>query len=273
MSDCFRNYYIYNSQIKNIITFTLPKNFIFNIYEVIRIVKGIPLFLEDHLRRLRESCKLKGVVIFFNNDFIINDIKKLIEYNSNIDGNIRYDIFFLNNSILRISYFIRHYYPEPYYYKNGVNLLTINSERPIPNIKLFDKKLKLHFEKVLKNKNVYEVLLTNNKWVTEGSRSNIFFIKENILYTAEDKNVLKGITRKKVLEILKELNIPLIKKRISLFELELFQSAFLTGTSSKILPVRKINNFNFDPSNQLIKSISQKYDQKISNYISEKILK
>lgn len=114
MSDCFRNYYINNGQIKNILNFILPKNFIFNIYEVIRIVEG---FLEDHLERLRKSYRLKGVLIFFNYYIIINDIKKLIEYNSKIYGNIRYDIFYLNNSVFRISYYIRHYYPEPHYYK------------------------------------------------------------------------------------------------------------------------------------------------------------
>ena len=48
-----------------------------------------------------------------------------------------------------------------------------------------------------------------NNEITEGSRSNIFFLKDETLVTAPDNAVLNGITRKHILEICRENSIRL----------------------------------------------------------------
>lgn len=71
-------------------------------------------------------------------------------------------------------------------------------ERTDPNVKV----LRTDYQKAVlaerKKQRAHEVLLVDQTdHVTEGSRSNLFIVKNNILYTSPAKNVLLGIVRKK----------------------------------------------------------------------------
>ena len=48
------------------------------IYEVVRVIEGVPLFLEDHLGRMRESAEIVDYHIERKDEEIEEDIKKLI---------------------------------------------------------------------------------------------------------------------------------------------------------------------------------------------------
>ncbi len=44
--------------------------------------------------------------------------------------------------------------------------------------------------------------------------------------------------------------------------------AFISGTSIKVLGAKKINNYNFDPENEILKKISSALDDEIENDIN-----
>ena len=88
---------------------------------------------------------------------------------------------------------------------------------------------------MIRESGVYEVLLVNRESkVTEGSRSNLFFIREGVVRTAPDSEVLPGITRQKVLELISEEGFRLDIRSLALEELPSAEAAFLTGTSPKV---------------------------------------
>ena len=79
------------------------------------------------------------------------------------------------------------------------------AERKDPESKVINHKLRSSIYHKLIHEGGYEALLVNeNNLITEGSRSNIFFLKGETLVTAPDNVILNGITRKHILEICRE---------------------------------------------------------------------
>lgn len=242
------------------------------IYEVIRVINKKPLFLREHLNRLFKSIELVGVKSEFSIDDIIQYINKLIEINHIENKNIR--ITYINNDEQQVIllYYIRSKYPEKRNYFEGVKTVTVNKIRKNPNIKINDEKVREDIDKIIKNTNSYEAIMVNNERVIcEGSRSNIFFVKDNEVITTEDSKVLLGITRQKVIEVCKNNNIKLIKRKIYMNELENFQGSFITGTSINILPVSKINSFYYNSvGNSIIKKIGLLYMEEVYSSLNKK---
>ena len=270
MNECLGDWFLQNGEIKKCTEFFTPEKYNILIYEVIRVINGTPVFIENHLERLIDSAKLIGFASKINEKQIEAELELLIRTN-NMDGNIRLNTYFENLKTTRLYYFVPHYYPEKVYYQKGVKLLSVKEEREIPNAKILHIELRKKIEIILLDKSIYEVALINtNNCITEGSKSNLFFLKNKELYTAPDEYVLKGITRKFVLDIANNLNIPVNYVPINYLILSNFDSAFLTGTSPKVLPVSSIDNFEFKNSNELLHLIIFEYNKLIENYISTK---
>lgn len=242
-----------------------------SVYEVIRIMEGIPLFLEDHLRRLYYSLQQKGVEFDLSEKNIRIMLDTIIQANRIQEGNVRIDILVEHGITNRIVYQIPAYYPSPKKYKLGVSLITFHAERNNPGIKQTNLLLRGKIEKALAASGSYEaVLVTHHEVITEGSRSNIFFVKGEALYTAPDSMVLEGITASYVKTICRESGIQLLQQPVKRDKLKTFDACFITGTSPKVLPVRAIDTISYDVENQVIAKIRNGYDQKISEYLAEK---
>ena len=108
------------------------------------------------------------------------------------------------------------------------------------------------------------IMINSNGFVVEASAENIFFVKNDILYTPPiSTGALEGITRDTVIEIANQNKIPINIENISRDELYYFDEAFLTGTASEIIPIsnidhRIIGNGKIGP---LTKEIRKYYEQ------------
>ncbi|MEL6194088.1 MAG: aminotransferase class IV [Bacteroidota bacterium] len=86
------------------------------------------------------------------------------------------------------------------------------------------------------------ILLDNNGHVSEASTANIFFEKDEVLYTPPCGHILPGITRQTVIDLARELDISLSERFITPeFMLEA-DSVFLTSTTLEVCPIEKIEN-------------------------------
>ncbi len=234
------------------------------IYEVLRIEKGIPLFIEEHLDRFCKSALLSGKKTHFNKNEITGFIKVLITKNRVLTGNIL--ILYKDN--LKIFY-INHKYPEPEWYESGVACEILNAERKNPNVKIYQSSVRQRANALIKEKGLYEVLLTDqNGRITEGSRSNLFFIKNDELITPPSAKVLMGITRQKTILLAEKAGIPFSEQDVYVKDLAGFQALFITGTSPKILPVSQIGNISFNPQHHLVKLLQNSYNKLVADYIS-----
>lgn len=144
------------------------------------------------------------------------------------------------------------------------------AERQNPTAKLLNMGLRLEVYKAVIESGVYEALLVNRQGqITEGSRSNVFFIRNGKIITAPDQMVLKGISRKYVLQFLEKEGIPVRMEPLHLDELEKAEAAFLTGTSPKVLPVNRVRNQSFTTGHPLLAAAMKGYDRAVDDYIEK----
>lgn len=271
MEECVGKYYLVENQLLRTVTF--DKNMLLtgiSFYEVIRVMDLRCLFLEDHIARLNESLCLSG---FHYNQAVqsfYSMISSLIACNKLHTGNIKLVIHFPEiGQPVRLAYFIPHHYPSPEDYKNGVQVALFKAARTDPNIKRSDTELRCQINGFIAQKEVFEALLVNQQgMVTEGSKSNVFFIQGKSIYTAPDETVLKGITRQYVIKIINNLNYNLITSSPAIIDLIKFNSAFLTGTSLKVLPVKGIDNLLMDVTNPILRVIMKAYDKEVDEYLN-----
>jgi D-alanine transaminase len=88
----------------------------------------------------------------------------------------------------------------------------------------------------------YETLFTRNGLFTEASHCNVFFVRDETVYTHPANNfILDGITRIAVLELCKKLNIPIVLEGYPVSKLQRLDEAFLTGTSTQIMSISEID--------------------------------
>lgn len=272
MSECFGHKYILNGEIKPSSDFDSEKTYKEkSLYEVIRIIKGIPLFLEDHLNRLYKSAEVTNLEIWLKKEEIKKSIIDLSKANNIENGNVKIVFNYVKgkrDSFL--CFFIKATYPTDEMYKNGVATSLYNAERQNPNAKVINLTLREATDKIIKEKGVFEVILLNRDgFITEGSRSNIFMVKDNDIYTAPVVDVLPGITRDYIIKACNNLGYNVIEKRVHYSEIKNLQGLFVSGTSPKVLPISKVDDMKFDPNNKIIREIQKEYDKILDEYVDK----
>ncbi|WP_242942427.1 aminotransferase class IV [Proteiniborus sp. DW1] len=273
-NEALLKYYIYNGELvptsddKGFKEATPPL-----IYEVIRIIDGVPIFLEGHIERMRKSAELIGKTIKKTDEEITKEIHKLIDANKEHNMNIKLlctNVDSPNQTFM--IYYNKTSYPEKEVYEKGIHTILFESERENPNAKILNSDLRQRINDEIKAKNAYEALLVNrNGFITEGSRSNMFFVKGDKVYTAPAGDVLLGITRNEIMNVCREQNIEVIEKEVHRDSLKELDGAFMTGTSVNALPISTIDNIELDSvNNSIIKIIADGYLQKMQEYIKSK---
>jgi len=85
------------------------------------------------------------------------------------------------------------------------------------------------------------LLLDTQGFVMEGSGENIFLVKDGKLHTPDLTSALDGITRKTIMTLAAELDIPVVERRITRDEVYIADEAFFTGTAAEVTPIREVD--------------------------------
>lgn len=92
----------------------------------------------------------------------------------------------------------------------------------------------------------YEAVFHREGKMTEGSHSNLFFVKDGMVYThPSDSYILNGITREIVLKICRDADIPYREEAITFEAIPMMDEAFLTGTSTQIAAIKQLDTHVF----------------------------
>ena len=270
MEDNAGKYYIFNGILKDAANPVYPDaNKSTVAYEVLRVIEGVAIFYEDHYIRLVNSILSLGEVLNTPTDKLKALIKELLSANQAENCNIKIAVY--NDNLIQnvLIYISKSYYPTDKQYEDGVNTGLLELERRDPNAKIVNTVYKEAVAKKMQIGNLYEILLVNNNGeITEGSRSNVFFVKGNKVYTAPESQVLKGVTRKYVIEAVKHSGLEIIEECVSRGSLKQIEGAFLSGTSIKALPILSIDSNKYR-SGQLktVLDIRSHFDKIIIQYI------
>ena len=205
------------------------------------------------------DSKYFGLKINFN-DFteIENAISKLVKINSFTEEHLlvylqitRGEFFprqhFFPPSDVKPTVFISvtPFKPKELELKEGIKVILyddlrwgrcdIKSTMLLPNIMARQEALE---------KNAGEAILVRNGFITEGTHTNFFAVKDGKLFTHPlSTYILNGVTRKVILEICNENKIPFVEKKIKADELKNFDECMITGTISEATPVIQIDDW------------------------------
>ncbi len=249
-------YIIYNGELLLATDIEAPEPTSYSvIYEVFRIENQKPLFLQDHLVRLFNGLQKLVTKVSFSKSEVKDYIKQLIDIENITNGNIKISCFSTKDEVeILLIHFIPTFYPSADDYENGVSTILLHAERENPNVKVDNTQTRKKAINLLKDSPHYEALLVNHdELITEGSKSNVFFIIENQIYTAPEHYILPGIMRSKVIECILSLEIELKFECIHSNQLQYIDAAFITGTSPRILPINAIDEFTLDVNNNLLR--------------------
>ncbi len=244
-------------------------------YEVIRSRNGVPLFFADHISRLQDGISTRYAVSPALAAEVQSGFRRLVRHDPHPEINVRVTVLYTEQSHTIHICYTQSSYPSAGMTAAGVPLILYHAERLEPGVKMLNRRLRLSVDEQLKRSGAYEALLVNSEgMITEGSRSNIFFISgDGTVVTAPDSMVLPGITRKYVMEIIAGEKISLRLDTVGEKETGNYRSAFITGTSPMVLPVRTIEESRYDVSDPLITLIQQRYremvEKNISHYLKE----
>ena len=210
----------------------------FGVYESVRVTNGTPLFLTEHLERLENSANILGLEHDVSKAAIEKSIADLIEKSGTGTYNLKMLLIGGAEPALYIIPLNPHF-PDKRLYRDGVHLITYAYERPFPHAKSLNMLQSYLAYKKAKEAGAYDALLVNTQGcITEGTRTNFFCIRGKSLVSAPESQILLGVTRGAVLTVAHKHGFSLEERDITLNEIESADSAFITSTSSKILPVR-----------------------------------
>ncbi|KAF0198646.1 MAG: branched-chain amino acid aminotransferase [Bacteroidetes bacterium] len=270
MTDCTRMVFMANGELQPVAVFddyfSPEKTYI---YEVFRVIDGIPLFIEDHLDRFFETVRLAGADSGCKRNQLLTDILSVIGANGRDEGNIKISIApgKSGNSNLLI-YYTPHIYPTAQQFASGVAVKLMEAERNNPNAKVMDMPLRAVTDKIKSQDEVYEVLLVDRKgYITEGSRSNVFFISGDEVITPPLESVLPGITRKQIISLCEASQIRVSETVVHRNDLKKFDALFISGTSRKVLPVNRVDEQSFDVNNSQMKRIADLFSNHVASYL------
>jgi len=269
MRECSGKYFILNGELQPAELF--DNKMVYegeSIYEVIRLVKGCPLFFSDHMERLNASIRNQKKDLLADITFLSGSIIKLTRCERKKDINIKIVFNYKKESFNWLVYFIESVYPSASQYREGVRGILFKAERNDPEAKVIDHRLRTEISNRLIIEKGYEALLVNSdNLVTEGSRSNVFFLKKDMLVTAPDKMILKGITRKHILDICEKNNIIVKFECVNADDISGYEAAFMTGTSPMVLPYCCIDTVRYNVKLPLMEELRRMYILKLEESI------
>ena len=261
MNECFGKKLILNGKVESADLF--DNSLVYegdSIYEVIRMVKGSPVFFYDHMERLATSVSLQKKKMLADADTLKKDIVHLSKSEKKKDINLKIVFNYNKGEENYLIYFIEPIYPTEDQYRNGVKGILFYAERKDPESKVINHKLRSSiFHKLILESGYEAILVNENGIITEGSRSNIFFLKNDVLYTAPDNMVLSGITRKHILDICTENDITVKMVCLKAAKLSEYEAVFMTGTSPMVLTFNSIDDKKFKVRVPVIEKLRQLY--------------
>lgn len=263
-------YYSYNGNLEDGETLegkVIPKN---AVYEVMKMVQAKPLFFEDHMERFIKSAKKLGYTMTLSNEEVLKEMILLTRVNLNKNTNIQIVYIPVEDTDqfdLMVS-FTNGLSATDEQKNQGVGVETVVIERHNPAIKTVGSSYKGQIKAQSKYEDTFEILLVNKEgYITEGSRSNVFFVKDNRVITTPAQNVLLGVTRKYILELCENNKIQVEYRDISEEEIYEMDGAFLTGTTVDVTPIIKVNNKAFKEIDKTILTLKNQYEELMKEYL------
>lgn len=251
------------------------------VYESLRTYNGKLFRFRDHLDRLKRS--LKEIRINFDDlDSLENIIYDLIKKNE-IDGETLVYLQITRGSAIPRTHSFPSEKVSPTLFisvkefkkvmeeqKNGVKVILQEDVRWLRcDIKSISLLPVVIASQKATEENAAEAILVRDGIITEGTHTNFFAVKDEIVFTAPSSRlILEGITRKVVLEFCDKFKIEFREEFITKEDLKSYDEFFITSTTKEITPVTAIDcwSINQGEPGKITKSLQSVFKKITEDY-------
>jgi Branched-chain amino acid aminotransferase/4-amino-4-deoxychorismate lyase len=225
----------------------------YGVFDFFKVIGGVEQSIDEHLNRFYNSASEMRLEIRFNRLELKDIIQKLILKNEfryggmkiTLTGGYSEDGFEIAKPNLIIACVqLPDVLPDAW--KKGIELVTYQHQRQLPHIKTIDYIMPIWLRPVIQSKHADDVLYCSNNIVTECPRSNFYIVTDNKLITPKE-NILKGITRKRILHAASRF-LEVEEREVTLHDVYHASGALISSTSKIVLPVNRIDHKQFKSS-------------------------
>lgn len=224
------------------------------IYEVIRVINGELFTVEEHLDRFFNSARKINLNIPYSKDKTIKLVESLVKHNDISTGIVYFQLTrgnairtheFPNSSTTPVfSAFTTNIEVPEKELENGVEAIITEDVRWLRcEIKSLNLLPNVLAKQEAVEKNCFEAIFHRDGIITEASSSNVFIVKNGMVFTHPVTSlILNGITRQVVLDLCQTNSMQVTEMKFSVNDLMTADEVFITSTTSDVMPVTKIGN-------------------------------
>jgi len=224
-----------------------------SVYEVIKVLNNKLLDINFHIRRLKYSTKELNFNIRINKNLLNKIFITLVKKNK------------LSNGIIYLQ-ITRGLQPREHAYKKNLkpNIIIYTAKKKFnlpnknykgykaitypdirwgrPDIKTTSLLANILAATEASKKGAYETIFFKGNKITEAAHSNVWIIKNNKIIThPANREILRGVTRTVLINVIKKQGIKLIEKEFSLNELLKSDEVFITSSGSLVTPIIQVD--------------------------------
>ena len=219
----------------------------YGIFDFLKVSDGVPLFLEDHLDRFFFSAMKMDLPIRRSKEELKEIVDSLIAKNGmgtsgirlTLTGGVSEDGY----SISEPNFIITESELKPRseaLFERGMKLITQSYKRQLPEVKSIDYLMAIRLQSLVRQSGADDVVYTDDGLVLECPRTNIFIVTKDGEVVTPGREILRGITRKKVLEAAGR-HHTVGERDITVEELMGAKEVFITSTSKGVIPVVEVD--------------------------------
>ncbi len=239
----------------------LDSGFVFGdgVWEGFRLHRGRLLFADQHLKRLFEGAKAIDLDIGKTRDELTHAILETTRKNQ-MDSGVHVRLMVTRGvratpyqdprvvvSEPTIVIIAEHKTPLPDTLERGIRLFTVHVRRGAPDVQ--DPKLNSHSKlncvlaciQAAKAGADEALMLDPHGFVSTCNSTHFFVVREGEVWTSTGRYCLPGITRKNVLRLCHDHDIPAFERDFSLTDVYGADEAFVTGTFAGVVPVTEVD--------------------------------
>jgi len=222
------------------------------LFETMRSCNGVVFLLKDHLDRLSFSAGALSIKTY-DRKYITDAIYKVLKANKLTDARLRLTVtggpMSESEEERKPTLLIAATKLQPYpaeYYEKGV-LIVLCPFRQNTTEPIYGHKTTSYFSRMIGLQLAHQKRATEALWFTvdnrlaEGCISNVFLVKDSVLYTPPiGTPVLAGVARKTICQIAFKNSIELVEKNLYISDVLEADEIFLTNVIMQVMPVRAV---------------------------------
>ena len=271
------------------------------VFEMTRSFNNKQFLLEKHIDRLLVGLKILRIPLEYTKSEIINLCLETLDKNKDQmdpkdEDRLMIDV---SRGLLGIYHGIEGMHKGPNliianfplrwtvsgmgkFFEKGINAV-ITSQRAIPSMYM-DPKIKNRSRlfyltanieaSLFKGENNWALLLDANGFISEGTGSCFFIVKDGKVFTPKGVHILRGISRNYVIQLCKELNIDVIEQDIEPFDVYTADEAFFAATPFCVLPAVSLNGLKIGNGSrgEIFNKILNLWSEKVGINIEKQII-